>query len=151
MAHPKTTSNDEFAMDNDSLPVPKRIIKQCIATKEINDKLITELSIGFKKSKFEKVNEIPKKHRELLKQIQAIDSTAYFESNTQIIEDSTDIPNGTEYNELFGEKEEIFRGHVYVGCKLHSKIPLIQIKWSPNFVILEWLKKGNIHVDEKSY
>ena len=44
-------------MDNEGLPVPKRIIKKSISTLEINDKLITDLSIGFKKSKYEKVNE----------------------------------------------------------------------------------------------
>ena len=97
MAHPKTTSDDDVRKDKEGLPVPKRIIMKAIATVKVNDKLITDLSIGFKKSKFEKVNEIPKKHRELLKQIQAIDSTAYFEFNTIIIEDPTDIPNGTAY------------------------------------------------------
>ena len=141
MAHPKTTSDDDVLKDMEGLPVPKRIVMKAIATVEVNDKLITDLSIGFKKSKFEKVNEIPKKHRELLKQIQAIDSTAYFESNTNIIEDPTDISNGDEYKTLFGEKEEIFRGRVYIGCKLHSKIPLSHIKWSPTHGILEWIKK----------
>ena len=103
----------------------------------INDKIITELSIGFKKIRQEKVNEIPKKYRKLLRNIQAIDSSEYFEVNTNLIEDPSDIPNGADYRELFGEKEEIFRGRVYIGCKLHSSLVLSQIKWSPVFGILE--------------
>ena len=53
-------------MDKDGRPVPKRVILQALNVKQINGKIITALSIGFKKAKNEKVNEIPKKHRELL-------------------------------------------------------------------------------------
>ena len=74
MACPNLPSDDEVVIDNDGVAVPKRIIRQAISSVVINDKIITELSIGFKKSRQEKVNEIPKKHRELLRQIQAIDS-----------------------------------------------------------------------------
>ena len=64
-------------MDKENVPVPKRIIRKAITTFIIDDKIVTDLSIGFKKSRNEKINEIPKKHRELLKQIQAINSYEY--------------------------------------------------------------------------
>ena len=74
MARPNLTSDDDVVIDKDGTAVPKRVIRKAISSVVINDKIITELSIGFKKSRQEKVNEIPKKHHELLRQIQAIDS-----------------------------------------------------------------------------
>ena len=50
MAQPKPLSNDEYVMEKDNKPVPKRIIRKSITTVKIDYKIITNLSIGFKKS-----------------------------------------------------------------------------------------------------
>ena len=151
MAHPKELSDDDASIENTGPPVSKRVIRQLVATCTLHDKLITNISIGFKTSRNEKVNDIPRKMRDILKRIQEIDGNAFLEANTNYIEDPTQIPDGAPFKSIFGDHEEIYRGRVYIGCKLHSTTPINQIKWSQTFGIMTWLKHENIHLDQQKY
>lgn len=74
------TDNEQSRIGN-SDKVPTRVILKAIETITTHNKVITQLAIGLKKSKDEKINEIPRKHRELLARIQEIDGTAFIKSN----------------------------------------------------------------------
>ena len=152
---PKNTDNDDDTspvQNNDyDGSVQTRIIRKALEYNPTNNKVVTELSIGFKKSKHEQVNAIPRKHRDLLARIQAIDGNAYIETNCIQIEDATEIPDGEEYKKLFSEGQQVYRGRVYIGCTLHSSLTVGQIKWSPVFGLMDWLKTENIHLSEKRY
>ena len=121
MAHPKELPDDDASIESTGPPVSKRVIRQTVATYTSHEKLITNISVGFKTSRNEKVNDIPRKMRDLLMKIQAIDGNAFLEANTNYIEDPTQIPDGASFKSIFGDQEEIYRGRVYIGCKLHSK------------------------------
>ena len=128
-----------------------RVIRKALEYNPINNKVVTELSIGFKKSRHEQVNAIPRKHRDLLARIQAINGNAYLETNCIQIEDPTEIPDGEEYKKLFSDGQQVYRERVYIGCTLHSSLTVGQIKWSPVFGLMDWLKTENIHLSEKRY
>ena len=128
-----------------------RVIRKALEYNPINNKVVTALSIGFKKSRQEQINAIPRKHRDLLARIQAIDGNAYLETNYIQIEDPTEIPDGEEYKKLFNDGQQIYRGRVYIGCTLHSSYTIGQLKWSPVFGLMDWLKTENIHLSEKRY
>ena len=86
-----------------------------------------------------------------MERIQSIDGTAFIESNRTKIEYANEIPDGDKYKKLFNADDQIFRGRVYIGCELHSSIPVVQLKWSPIFGLMDWLKKENIHLSEQRY
>ena len=152
---PKNTDTDDDnspVQNNDyDSPMQKRIIRKALEYNPTNNKFITELSIGFKKSRNEQVNAIPRKHRDLFTRIQAIDGNAYLETQSIQIEDATEIPDGEEYEKLFGAGRQVYRGRVYIGCTLHSSLTVGQLKWSPVFGLMDWLKTENIHLSEKRY
>ena len=131
--------------------VQPRVNRKALEYNPINNKVVTELSIGFKKSRNEQINEIPRKHRDLLARIQAIDGNAYLGTNCIQLEDSTEIPDGEAYQNLFNDGQQVYRGRVYIGCTLHSSMTVGQIKWSPVFGLMDWLKTENIHLSEKRY
>ena len=151
----KNTDNDDDTspvQNNDyDGSVQTRIIRKALEYNPINNKVVTELSIGFKKSRHEQVNTIPRKHRYLLTRIQSIDGNAYLETNCIQIEDPTEIPDGEEYKKLFSDGQQVYRGRVYIGCTLHSSLTVGQLKWSPVFGLMDWLKTENIHLSEKRY
>ena len=147
-------------LDDDTSPVQNndyngkvqpRVIRKALEYNTINKKVVTELSIGFKKSRTEQINEILRKHRDLLARIKAIDGNAYLETNNIQLEDPTEIPDGEAYQNLFNDGQQVYRGRVYIGCTLNSSMTVGQLKWSPVFGLMYWLKTENIHLSEKRY
>ena len=87
----------------------------------------------------------------MLELIQAIDGTAFIESNQIKIEEPNEIQDGDTYKKLFNEDNQVYRGRVYIGCELNSSIPVEQLKWSPVLGLMDWLKKENINLSEQRY
>ena len=117
---PEHDNEPSSVENNDNVPI--RVIRKAIETNTTHNKVVTQLAIGFKKSKDEKISEISRKDCELIARIQEIDGNAFIESNQIKIEDPTEIPDGDTYKKLFNDGHQVYRGRLYIGCELHSSI-----------------------------